>query len=100
VNDYIGLLNNIVVTGDIARIAKRFKQEAHIGSISFGETTFAAKIYKNDPVSTLLSTVFITIFSFSKILKGKVEVHDTSKMNGHDDQNLVTDKVEGFVNKD
>jgi len=100
VNDYIGLLNNIVVTGDIARIAKRFKQEAHIGSISFGETTFAAKIYKNDPVSTLLSTVFITIFSFSKILKGKVEVHDTSKMNGHDDQNLVTDKVEEFVNKD
>jgi hypothetical protein len=99
VNDYIGLLNNIVVTGDIARIAKRFKQEAHTESISFGETTLAAKIYKNDPVSSLLSTVFITIFSFSKILKGKVEVHDISKMNDHDDQNSVTDKVEEFVNK-
>jgi NADH:ubiquinone reductase (H+-translocating) len=100
VNDYIGLLNNVVVTGDIARIAKRFKQEAYIESISSGETTFAAKIYKNDPVSSLLSYVYITIFSLSKTLKNKVEVHDSSKINGHNDQNSVTDKVKEFVNKD
>jgi len=68
-NDYIGLLNNIVVTGDIARIAKGFKQEAHLESISSGEITFASKIYKNDPVSNLLSSVFIAVFSLSKTLK-------------------------------
>jgi NADH dehydrogenase len=68
-NDYIGLLNNIVVTGDIARIAKGFKQEAHLESISSGEITFASKIYKNDPVSNLLSSVFIAVFFLSKTLK-------------------------------
>ena len=71
-NDYIGLLNNIVVTGDIARIAKRFKQEAHIESISSGQASLAAKIYKNDPVSSLLSSVFLGIFSLSKTLKNNV----------------------------
>lgn len=95
-NDYIGLLNNIIVTGDIARIAKRFKQEAHLESISSGETSFATKIYKNDPVSTLLSSVFLTIFSLSKT---QIRVHGTSKMNGQDDQSTITDKVEEVVKK-
>ncbi len=91
-NDYIGLLNNIVVTGDIARIAKRFKQEAHLESISSGEFTLATKIYKNDPVSNLLSSVFITIFSLSNTLKNKVYAYNTNNMSNND-QDSETEKA-------
>ena len=97
-NDYVGLLNNMLVTGDMAGIIKEFTKEAHLESISSGETSLA-KIYKNDPVSNLLSSVFLAIFSLSNTLKNKVRVHDTSKMNGQDDQNSITDKVEEVVKK-
>ena len=72
IEDYIGFLNNIVVTGDIARVVKEFKKEAHLESVGSGEVSTVANIYKNDPISNLLSSVFLAGFSISKTLKDKI----------------------------
>lgn len=96
-NDYVGLLNNMLVTGDMARIIKEFKKEAHLESISSGETTIATKIYKNDPVSNLLSSVFVTISSLSKTLRNRVPVPGT--MSNEEGHTLTTEKIDDLKDK-
>jgi hypothetical protein len=96
-NDYVGLLNNMLVTGDMARIMKEFKKEAHLESISSGETTIATKIYKNDPVSNLLSSVFVTISSLSKTVRNRVPVPGT--MSNEEGHVLTTEKIDDLKDK-
>jgi NADH dehydrogenase FAD-containing subunit len=57
---------------DIAKVIKEFKKEAHLESVTSGEATFAANIYKNDPISNLLSSIFLAGFSISKTFKDKI----------------------------
>jgi NADH:ubiquinone reductase (H+-translocating) len=79
--DYVGFLNNIVVTGDIAKVIKEFKREAHLESVTSGEVSIAAKIYKNDPISNLLSSIFLAGFSISQSLKDMVSPLHTDNEN-------------------
>ena len=66
-------------------------------SISSGETTIATKIYKNDPVSNLLSSVFVTISSLSKTLRNRVPVPGT--MSNEEGHALTTEKIDDLKDK-
>lgn len=91
--DYVGFLNNIVVTGDIARVVKEFKKEAHLESVGSGEISFAANIYKNDPISNLLSSIFLARFSISKTLKDKIPSLYTDSKSESDHTNILSEKA-------
>ena len=65
VNDYVGLVGNVIIDGGIAKIIKDFKKEAHLDSLYTRGSSIFKNIYKDEELSNLLIGIAIG-YSLSK----------------------------------
>lgn len=60
IDDYVGQVNNIIVSGNAARMVKEFKSDAYKKSLAPGGIDISANIYKDELFSEALSGITLT----------------------------------------
>jgi NADH:ubiquinone reductase (H+-translocating) len=68
-NEYVGLLNNYVVSGDIAKMIEEFTKNTYIKSLKTGGKNISVNLYENDFFSQVLAGMTFTGFTFFKSLE-------------------------------
>ncbi len=68
-NEYVGLLNNVLVSGDLAKMIDEFAKNAYIKSLKTGGKNITVNLYENDFFSQVLAGITFAGFTFSKGLE-------------------------------
>jgi NADH:ubiquinone reductase (H+-translocating) len=68
-NEYVGLLNNYVVSGDIAKMIEEFTKNTYIKSLKTGGKNISVNLYENDFFSQVLAGMTFAGFTFFKSLE-------------------------------
>ena len=69
----MGLLNNLVVSGDIAKMIDEFAKNTYLKSLKTGGRNISVNLYENDFFSQVLAGMTFAGFTFLKL-------GETSKM--------------------
>lgn len=68
-NEYVGLLNNYVVSGDIAKMIDEFTKNTYMKSLKTGGKNISVNLYENDFFSQVLAGMTFAGFTFFKSLE-------------------------------
>ncbi len=68
-NEYVGLLNNYIVSGDIAKMIDEFTKNTYMKSLKTGGKNISANLYENDFFSQVLAGMTFAGFTFFKGLE-------------------------------
>jgi NADH:ubiquinone reductase (H+-translocating) len=68
-NEYVGLLNNYIVSGDIAKMIDEFTKNTYMKSLKTGGKNISVNLYENDFFSQVLAGMTFAGFTFFKSLE-------------------------------
>ena len=68
-NEYVGLLNNLLVSGDIAKMIDEFTKNTYMKSLKTGGKNISVNLYENDFFSQVLAGMTFAGFTFFKGLE-------------------------------
>ena len=68
-NEYVGLLNNYLVSGDIAKVIDEFTKNTYMKSLKTGGKNISVNLYENDFFSQVLAGMTFAGFTFFKGLE-------------------------------
>ena len=68
-NEYVGLLNNYLVSGDIAKMIDEFTKNTYMKSLKTGGKNISVNLYENDFFSQVLAGMTFAGFTFFKGLE-------------------------------
>jgi len=68
-NEYVGLLNNYIVSGDIAKMIDEFTKNTYMKSLKTGGKNISVNLYENDFFSQVLAGMTFAGFTFFKGLE-------------------------------
>jgi NADH dehydrogenase len=68
-NEYVGVLNNLVVSGDIAKMIDEFTKNTYMKSLKTGGRNISVNLYENDFFSQVLAGMTFAGFTFFKGLE-------------------------------
>jgi NADH dehydrogenase len=68
-NEYVGLLNNYVVSGDLAKMIDEFTKNTYMKSLKTGGKNMSVNLYENDFFSQVLAGITFAGFTFFKGLE-------------------------------
>ncbi len=68
-NEYVGLLNNYVVSGDLAKMIDEFTKNTYMKSLKTGGKNMSVNLYENDFFSQVLAGMTFAGFTFFKGLE-------------------------------
>jgi NADH:ubiquinone reductase (H+-translocating) len=68
-NEYVGLLNNYIVSGDIAKMIDEFTKNTYMKSLKTGGKNISVNLYENDFFSQVLAGITFAGFTFFKSLE-------------------------------
>jgi len=68
-NEYVGVLNNLVVSGDIAKMIDEFTKNTYMKSLKTGGRNISVNLYENDFFSQVLAGMTFAGFTFFKSLE-------------------------------
>ncbi len=68
-DEYVGLLNNYVVSGDLAKMIDEFTKKTYMKSLKTGGKNISVNLYENDFFSQVLAGITFAGFTFVKGLE-------------------------------
>jgi NADH dehydrogenase FAD-containing subunit len=71
-DDYVGFFNNHVISGNLAKLVKKFSMSAYIKTRRWGREIMNTSLYGDDIFSHLVSGITFARFTFVKWLKEKI----------------------------
>jgi len=68
-DEYVGLLNNYVVSGDLAKMIDEFTKQTYMKSLKTGGKNISVNLYENDFFSQVMAGITFAGFTFFKGLE-------------------------------
>jgi NADH dehydrogenase len=72
-DDYVGLFNHYVISGNLAKLVEEFARSTYIKSLKSGGRDIDASLYEDNIFSQLVSGITFARFTFMKWIEKKTQ---------------------------